>query len=426
MPTVTVMTAPFMGLAHIVARAENIVEPCFIGIPHPIGMISAADVARKAEDIFPTILKLATKWQPSTILPANKAAYPAERFDFTGTDADVNRYFFEKGWSLGLPIIPPDAERVAAMLKGTSRKPDEVLGQVPPVNGTLTVELVAVHAVMAGCKPEYMPVLITSVEALLTPEAGWKSTLATTGTTQFIIVLNGPIVKELGFGYGQGAAGKGYHPNASIGYAINLIAYAVGGSKPPDIDRSTLASPGDYVCWVFGENEDRMPVGWQPSYIERGFKSSDSVVTVMSSFPPVENLDHWSVTAEEHMRWWSYIISGLLNAGGPCHPLPMKQSPIVALGPEHAALLSSEGWSKEDFRRAFWEKTSIPLSAWPRARPAEKRLIEALGPVTLDSKIPVTLKPEQLFVIIAGGDGKHSHYFPPFQGSFLVSRIIEV
>ena len=425
MPTVSVITKPFMNLAKTVAQAENIAGACFIDVPHPMGMISPDAIRKKAEDAFASILKMATEWQPVAGQRATKNAYPAERFEFTGTVEDVNRQFFKRGWALGLPILPPTPERVTEMLKGTSRKPDEVLGLAPPQNATLTVELVAVHAVMAGCKPEYMPVLITALEALLVPEVNWVGTLATTGTTQFIIIVNGPIVKELGIGYAQGSAGKGYHPNATIGYAINLIAYAVGGSRPPDIDRSTLASPGDYVCWVFGENEDRLPSGWELLHVERGFKQTDSVVTVMSSYPPVENVDHWSVTTDEHLRWWGYIVNGLHNIGGPCRSMMMEQSPIVALGPEHAELMASKGWSKDDFRKALWEQARIPLSAWPSGCPDMEKLIGNMGAVTPESRIPITLKPEQFVVVIGGGDGKHSHYFPPFLGSFPVSRLIK-
>jgi len=424
-PTVSVMTTPFVSLAKTVAQAENIHDACFLDVSHPMGMISPDTIKKKADDAFGSILEMATEWQTAPVQRASMDVYPAERFEFTGTLEDMNRQFFEKGWSLGLPILPPPEERVAEILKGTSRKPDEVLGLAPPRNATLTVELVAVHAAMAGCKPEYMPLLITALEALLVPDVNWVGTLTTTGTTQFIVIVNGPIVKELGIGCAQGSAGKGYHPNATIGYAINLIAYAVGGSRPPDIDRSTLASPGDYVCWVFGENEDRLPSGGEPLHVERGFKRADSVVTVMSSYPPIDNIDHWSAKIDEHLRWWGYIVNGLHNVGGPGLSMTMEQSPIIALGPEHAELMASERWNKNDFREALWEQARIPLSAWPSGCSDTGKLMEKMGPVTSESKIPITLKPEQFVIVIGGGDGKHSHYFPPFPGSFPVSRLVK-
>jgi hypothetical protein len=248
--------------------------------------------------------------------------------------------------------------------------------------------------------------------------------LSGTGTSQILVLVNGPAIKEIGIGYAQGAAGKGYHANASIGYAINSMAYTIGGSRPPSIDRSTLGSPADYVCWVFGENEDAIPCGWLPFHLERGFTKSDSVVTVMASYPPVNCVDHWSSSIDEHMRWWSRTVSPLLNMGGPSLPEIMEQNPIIALGPEHADFVASAGWSKNDFRAAFWKDTRIPFSIWPAGCGGDK-FVDKFGKATPESLIPITLKPEQLLIIVAGGDGKQSHYFAPYPGSFPVSRLVK-
>jgi hypothetical protein len=387
-------------------------------------MISKSEVEEKAEQAFAEILQAATKWQPASDLKSAKPVYPADRFEFSGSIKDVNKLFFDKGWSLGLPIIPPTPESVAEMLKGTSRRPEEIIGQIPPRMGALTVELLAVHAVMAGCKPEYMPLLIAALEGLLTSEVSWRSALTTTATTQFLIIVNGPISREIGLACDEGAAGKGHLANTSIGYAINLVAYAVGGSKPHAMDKSTLGSPGDCVCWVFGENEDKLPLDWPPLHVDRGFKPTDNTVTVMCSYPPVANIDHYSTTPQEHLRWWSYLISPLTNIGGPGNPLSMQHSPILALGPEHAHLLASAGWSKDDFRQAFWEQTRIPLSAWPAGCTYMKRLAELFGPVNSESRIPITLEAKQFLVLIAGGAGKQSHYFGQFPGCQPITKLI--
>jgi len=290
--------------------------------------------------------------------------------------------------------------------------------------GALTVELLAVHAVMAGCKPEVMPLLIAALEGLLTPEAAWRSALTTTATTQFLVIVNGPVVRQLGLACDEGAAGKGHHPNITIGYAINLVAYAVGGARPHSFDKSTLGSPGDCVCWVFGENEDKLPSGWKPLHVERGFEPTDNAVTVMCSYPPVENIDHWSTTPQEQVRWWSYLISPLTNIGGPGTPLSMKHSPVLALSPEHAQVTVSAGWSKNDFRQALWEQARIPLSAWPAGCTEMKQLVEMVGPVNSESRIPITLEAKQFLVLIAGGAGKQSHYFAQFPGCQPVTKLI--
>lgn len=415
-----------MALAETTASSLGVEDACYVTIPHPVGMQPVADIEKKAEEAFPEILRLATDWRPATSIAAGADAYPAERIVLTGDEMDVNRRFLDDRWSLGLPIIPPTVERVAEMLKGTRRRPDEVLGQVPPENGSLTVELVAVSAVMAGCKPQYMPLLIAALEGFLSPEANWRGSLTTTGTTQSVVVVNGPVIGRLGVGHKQGAAGKGYHPNASVGYAINLVAYNVGGSRPPGVDRSTLASPADYVCWVFGENEEALPAGWEPLHVDRGFERGDSTVTVLSTYPPVENIDHWSANAEEYMRWWSYTASPLQNMGGPSIGMLFTENPIIALGPEHAQLVAAGGRSKLDFCRDFWESVRAPLSAWPPGCADRSKVADYLGPVTEDTMIPVTQTAEQLMVVIGGGDGKHAHYFAPFPGCYPVTKRVDV
>lgn len=421
-PTATVVTSEFISLAQATASAEAEAEMCFVVVPHPMGMIPQADIRKKADGAFSEVLKAAIEWQPPAKPPSGAPGRSTERVELTGSVEDVNKLFFDEGWSLGLPIIPPTLERVKRMLQATSHKPGDVVGRVPPQMGTLTVEMVAVHAAMAGCKPEYMPVLIAALKALLAPEAAWRSALTTTGTTQTIVIVDGPVVQEIGLAYQEGAAGKGHHANATIGYSLNLIGYVIGGSRPPLLDKSTLGSPADFVCWVFGENEARLPSGWKPLHVQRGFQRSDSVVTVMASYPPVDNIDHWSATPQEHLRWWSHAISPLHNVSGPCLPATMEQNPVVALGPEHAELIASAGWTQDDLRRELWDGARIPLSAWPAGCPEMDKLIRNFGPVTPETRIPIVLRPELFLVALAGGAGKHSHYFPPFPGCFPVSR----
>jgi hypothetical protein len=422
---VTITTNEFVSLAKDTALSQGVPDGPFVVVPHPMGMISLPEIRKKAEDAFPRILRVATDWKPVAKLPPLRQAYPAGKLKIQGTIEDINKIFFAKGLSLGLPIIPPTPERVQEMLKGTSRRPDEVLGLVPPRMGVLTVELVATHAAMAGCKPGYMPVLIAALEALLDPRANWRGATTTTATSAALIIVNGPIVDQIGIGSRQGAAGAENHANATIGYAINLIADIVGGSKPPSPDKSTLGGPADFVCWIFGENEGKLPEGWQPYHVDRGFKRTDSVVTLMGVYPPVDNIDHWSTTPEEHIEWWAHLITPLLSIGGPCWVTQMEQPHIMGLGPEHAQLLAGAGWTKDRVRKAFWEKARIPFSAWPEGCPNTDLLVKKFGPVNPDTLIPITLRPEEIQIVIAGGSGKHSHFFPPFPGCFPVSKQVK-
>ncbi len=277
---------------------------------------------------------------------------------------------------------------------------------------------------MAGCKPEYMPVLITAMEALLSPGANWRGSATSTGSIGALVIVNGPIVKEIGLAYSQGAASRMHHANASLGYAIDLIAAVVGGSKPPSPKKTTLGSPADFVAWVFGENEDALPKGWQPYHVDKGFKKTESVVTVMGIWPPVNVVDLWSATPEELSNWFSHAVSPLLSIGGPCWASQMEQPHIIGLGPEHAEIYAKAGWTKDQIKEAIWKKARIPFSSWAKACPNQAAFREKFGEVNQDTLVPITLKPEYLQIVIAGGKGQHSHYFAPFPGSNPVSKVI--
>ena len=421
----TIVTSEFIGLGQDTARSQGVSDYPFVVVPHPLGMIPAEQVKKKADEAFPEILRTASVWEPKLNDSSVGRPYPAERFSFNGTVHDLNRFFFDQGWSLGLPIEPPTSEAVARMLTGTALDPSTIIGQIPPRMGTLTVELTAVHATMAGCKPEYLRLLIAALEALLQPGANWRGAATTTGTTAALIVVNGPIIREIGIASKQGAAGADHHANGAIGYALNLITDIVGGAKSPSPDKSTLAAPSDFVPWIFGENEEALPKGWEPLHVQQGFNRNDNVVTFMAIYPPVENIDHWSVTVDEHLGWWSRVVSPLTGVGGPCEVSQMDGNYIIGIGPEHAELIAGGGFSQSDFKRAFWERVRAPLSAWPGGGPQMDGVVKRLGPVSPDTLVPITVKPEQLLTVIAGGAGKHSHYFAPFPKCLPVSRKIE-
>jgi hypothetical protein len=423
-PTVTISSSEFIGLAKDTALGRGAADLSFVIVPHPMGMIPTEEIRKKADLVFPEILRMATEWKPEAKLPPMMPVYPAGKLKFKGSVEEINKFLFQKGLSLGLPVFPPTPERVAEILKGTSRKPDELLGVVPPRMGALTVELVAIHAAMAGCKPEYMPVLIAALEGLLDSKANWRGLTTTTATSAILVIVNGPIIYEIGLASRQGAAGSGHHANVSIGYAINLIADIVGGSKSPSPDKSLLGGPADFVCWVFGENQVAIPKGWETYHSDRGFNKTDSVVTIMGVYPPVDNIDHWSVTPEEHINWWANLVTPLLSIGGPCWISQMDQPHIIALGPEHAQLISAAGWTKSQLQDAFWKKARIPFSAWPKGCPNVDLLVKKFGPVSADTLIPITLRPEEFHIVVAGGAGKHSHFFAPFPGCFPVSRLV--
>ncbi|HOR00172.1 MAG TPA: hypothetical protein PLJ35_15265 [Anaerolineae bacterium] len=389
-------------------------------MPHPIGGISEAEVKAKADAAWPEILEKATNWKPAkTELPPQKPPYPAETFKFKGTAESVSQLYFEKGWSLGLPINPPTPEAVEAMLKGTSRKPDEILGKVGPRDSNLTVELVAVNAVMAGCKPEYMPVLIAAIEGLLEPKANWNGLNTSTGSLGFLVIVNGPIAKEVGITAGQGAVGAEQYANATIGYAINLISDVVGGSRPGTGDMTTFGAPHEFVAWVFAENEDQLPKGWTPYHVGKGFKATDSVVTVMGVYPGVDHVDHGATTMDGYLAGWKTVRGG----GGCFRSNGATITQAIVFGPELAKFAVEKGLDRDGFRQAFWEASKIPYSEIDACVPKSQvePLFGAVGPDTL---IPITDKPETLHFFVGGGAGKHSHIFTGFQADSIVSKLV--
>ncbi|MFO8144044.1 MAG: UGSC family (seleno)protein [Dehalococcoidales bacterium] len=403
-PTVTIVTNEFVDGAISNAQGLGVPELPVVMVPHPFGGQSEEALRNKAENAFTDILEVAADWEPSvTELPVEVSAYPAERFEFEGSVEDINEMFFERGWSSGLPIIPPTPERVEAMLQGTSRAPDEILWrEVPPRKGILTIELVAVHAVMAGCKPQYMPIIITAMEGLKDPQLNWRALTTTTHPNGILVMVNGPVVEQLGIATGTGAAGPGYHPNVSIGYALSLITDIVGGSISPNGDKSTLGWAGNTVSTVIGEAEAESP--WEPYHVEKGFNKDDSVVTVFSGGPPVNWQDHSQHTIRQIMATAARAIAYDGQNSACLSELPSDSSfnesceVILTLNWEFAQIAAEEeGWSKDDLREYLWEN-------------ALARCGDPLDPV-VQHNFP---SPENIQIFVSGGAGKHSQYWQSF------------
>jgi len=413
-PTVTIVSNEFVGLAQSTYRGYGVGDMPLVKIPHPVGGISAEALRAKVDAIFPEILKMATSWKATAKLPPQKPPYPADRFKFKGTVEDVNKLYFEKGWSLGLPIVPPTPERVAAMLKGTTRKPDEILWEVPPRKGILTVELVAVNAVMAGCKPQYMPLLLAMIDAMKDPVFDWAGQTTTTNPVYPVFIVNGPILKELGIAYGQGAAGGGFHPNVSIGYFVNLIGDLVGGSKAPEPDKSTLGQPGNIVATVIGENEAALPKGWQPLNVDRGFAPGTSTVTVTD----IEGVRNMNIAQPDTAKGVLDVIAVEMETIGPNNSVLYRGKGdgdvILLLCPQHAEMIGKEGWTREKVQNYLFENARLPYEKWMM----NVRTVYAKDPWYTKFKpgdmVPMVDGAKNIVIVVSGGSGTHSAYLSGF------------
>lgn len=297
----------------------------------------------------------------------------------------------ERGWSDGLPVTPPTRERVAQMLDGTTREPDDIVAIVPPDLVECTVEKVAINAVLAGCKPEYLPVVLACVEAACTNEFNMHGLLATTYFSGPVVVVNGPITKRIGMNSGINALGQGNRANSSIGRALQLVVRNVGGGRPGGVDRATLGNPGK-LSFCFAEDEDGSP--WESLASERGVPPGASAVTLFCGEGPRGVIDQLSRAPESLARSFAMALRSV------AHPkLVIAFDAMLVVSPEHAARFRDAGWTKQRLRDEILELLTIDGSELVRgAGDCDEGLPEGFA----SSRIPKFL-PNGLLIVHAGG-----------------------
>jgi hypothetical protein len=260
---------------------------------------------------------------------------------------------WDRGWSDGLPVVPPTEARVLAMLHGTSRAPDDVVATVPPNLAPATVEKVAINAVMAGCRPEYLPVVLTAVKAACTDEFNMHGVLATTWFAGPVIVVNGPISRAIGMNFGINAFGPGNRANATIGRALQLIIRNVGGGRPGEIDRATFGTPGKY-SFCFAEDEAGSP--WESLAEERGVRAGTSAVTVFAGGGIRGVADEQSRTPESLARSFALSLRGASRR----EPVYRVEACLV-VSPDHGQAFRQAGWSRGRLRQELGALLALPL-----------------------------------------------------------------
>jgi len=250
---------------------------------------------------------------------------------------------YERGWSDGLPVVPPTEDRVLQMLTGTTRSPDEIVGIIPPDNVPATVEKIAINAVMAGCKPEYLPVVLAAVEAACLDEFCMHGLLATTYFSGPVVIVNGPIIDKIGMNAGINALGQGNRANATIGRALQLVIRNIGGGKPGGVDRAALGNPGKYTfCFPEREHDSY----WESLAVERGYSADESTVTLFAGDGVHGIADQKSRTPESLTKSIATTLSTV------CHPkLALAADAILIVTPEHQRVFREAGWAKARFRQ---------------------------------------------------------------------------
>jgi hypothetical protein len=321
--------------------------------------------------------------------------------------------WFERGVTDGLPVVPPTRARVERMLAATARPRDELLGEMPPNYGRATVEKVAVNAVMAGCRPDYLPVVLAAVQGACDPAFALHGVSTSTHFSAPLILVNGPIRTSIGLNAGFGVFGPGYRANATIGRALRLLMINVGGARPGETSMSTFGHPGRYT-YCIAENEEASP--WPPYHVERGFPPATSTVTLFAGEGPHGISDHASRTARALAGSLGWSMVGLWNS----KHFPLYSHTMLVVGPEHARTFAADGWSKADLRRALHERVRRPYRELVADDDhGETTILQysrtAPAPDTLVPKFP---SPEEIHVVVAGGTaGRFSVAIPGWLGT---------
>ena len=318
-------------------------------------------------------------------------------------DEDPYEYCMSAGFSPFLPVVPPTAERVDTFLAAIPHPPDRVVGLVPPCYGGATIEKIAANAVMAGCKPEHMEVLIPVVRAACDERFNLHGVQATTHAATPLIVLSGPATTRLGFASGAGVFGNVARANSTVGRALQLVMVNLGGALPGEIDMSALGNPGRFSYCV-AENHEESP--WEPLHVELGYGQDESTVTLFAAGGLTEVSEHTARAGAGVLRTiaatlsmvWSWRRCGRVDA-------------VVVLCPEHAATVSSDGFAKSDVRDFLFEHTGVPLRAFDHEGTEGTQDRDLYEEILIDGE-PHYRKfkdPSQIRIIVAGGTaGKFS------------------
>jgi hypothetical protein len=308
-------------------------------------------------------------------------------------DEDAIEVTYDRGWSDGLPLVPPTDLRIARMLAGTSRRADEVVGAIPPNLAPCTVEKVAINAVMAGCRPEYFPVVLAALDAALRPEFSMHGLLATLWFSGPVVIVNGPVARGIGMNSGGNALGQGNRANATIGRALQLVIRNVGGGIPGEIDRSVLGNPGKYTfCFA----EDESDPDWTPLNVARGATPGSSSVTLFHG-DGVQGVRAWSSRGPEDL-----CRSLAASLWAVCHPKAAGWAgAILVLCPDHYQIFRDAGWGRDEVEAGLWQALRRPGKDLVEGA---QGITEGIDP-TLAGQMVDKFNPGYLLVVRAGGRG---------------------
>ena len=419
--SVSIVSTGFVGQGRVVAEAQGIPNLVIVEYPGVIMTDSKEELRKKVEGIIVNNVIKGLSAAVEGTVTANPAEPSSRDIIFKGNLGEVNGFFNKNLWTDGLPIIPPTIGNVQEFLRFTDRSPDEVIGVLLPENRESTIWNIAVNGVMAGCRPEYMSILVSVVEAIAEPEFRIEDAGSTPGWEP-LIILNGPIIKELDFNYGSGVMRVGRQANTSIGRFLRLYMRNIAGLRipPGQSDKGTM---GYTFNVVLAENEDAVAeLGWHPFSVDRGFKAGENVVTVQSvvcTSPPCYSAGD---SARDHVETIAEIIGRRTAA---CWAFAAaihgRFHPVLVISPAVASVIANDGWAKDDVRqylydqvktpaglveKMYWQSSgsSVSICAAVEAGITPKEYCESTDPNRL---VPVFVRPEWIGIVVSGDPGRN-------------------
>jgi hypothetical protein len=425
-PTASLVCEGFLRLAELTAVGMGLPGIPLAKVPGHVGVQSGQEL--RANIMTVTLDAVVQNLTEEVASRADQAEEPSpQEVVFTGTLDEVDAFFYEREWSDGLPFVPPTADRVEAFLRYTDLPPQRCLAVLPPDHRMATIWSVAVNGAMAGCRPEYMPVLIALVEALADPQYGVEHSGNTPGS-ETLVMLDGPIVKDLGFNFEQGVLRDGFRPNTSVGRFLRLYLRNVAGFLPHKTDKATFGG-----TWrvVLAENEDVLgKIGWEPVCTDVGFQAGENVVTI-ARYTGGSVIS--GVTGSTPETMLPYVADAVLKQNGWEVEWTVGLSrcalrPLLVLSPILAETIARAGWSRDDVKQYLFEHCRLP--AWKFERyvskfaggflPHRKSLLEMaeldeiprVFGVSGDSgrMVPIVCEPKAFMIAVAGDPMRTSAY----------------
>ena len=403
-PTATVCSSAFYGAARFQAAGRGMADLPVVEIPHPMHTASEGMVFERAAATVAPVVEALTK-RARRPEPAVREPVP-ERIGWEAAPQALQEFFFEQGWSDGLPVVPPTEEAVRALLAAVDRAPQETIGPIPPRMRTATIEKIAINAVMAGCRPEYFPVVLAAVEAVLDDDCRLYGIQTATNTTAPLIIVNGPAVEQLGMNARGNVFGQGCRANATIGRALQLVLRNIGGDMPGETDMATQGQSGKFTSCI-AENEAGNP--WEPFHVEHGFRREESTVTVIGASAGHNVFTYGCETGAEIL---DHFVGAMTALGH--NNVIFPTGPLIVMGPEHAGVLARDGYTKESIRQDLFQRARIPLSRFGArtVRGLKHRRSRWFAQAGDPDHIGIADHPSHIHIIVAGGAGIHSQFVP--------------